>query len=298
VADGIKAIVHDSIITYLQVEDYTSPFVDELRRQYAGQPATFQKKLGETLDDSLEVLMQNQLILHDFEASALYKLPESLIDEQLQANIRSTYGEDRVRFIKTLQAEGKTYEQFRREFRDHLIIQEMRYLHGSSAVIVSPHQIEVFYVDHPDQFKVEPQVKLRMIVLNKPPGDTNETRRLAEEILTKINEGAPFAEMASIYSAGSQRSQGGDWGWVEQSVLRKELAEVAFALKPGEKSGVIETAEACYLMRVEDKRPEHVKPLGEVREDIEKTLLARERDRLQKQWVERLKKKTFVRLFP
>jgi peptidyl-prolyl cis-trans isomerase SurA len=203
-----------------------------------------------------------------------------------------------VRFIKTLQAEGKTYEQFRREFRDHLIIQEMRYLHGSSAVIVSPHQIEVFYVDHPDQFKVEPQVKLRMIVLNKPPGDTNETRRLAEEILTKINEGAPFAEMASIYSAGSQRGQGGDWGWVEQSVLRKELAEVAFALKPGEKSGVIETAEACYLMRVEDKRPEHVKPLNEVREDIEKTLLARERDRLQKQWVERLKKKTFVRLFP
>ena len=34
-SDGIKAIVHNSIITYQQVGDYTSPFVDELRRQLA-----------------------------------------------------------------------------------------------------------------------------------------------------------------------------------------------------------------------------------------------------------------------
>jgi parvulin-like peptidyl-prolyl isomerase len=72
---------------------------------------------------------------------------------------------------------------------------------------------------------------------------------------------------------------------------------VAFTLKPGEKSGVIETPEACYLMLVEDKRPEHIKPLNEVRDDIEKTLLAQEGNRLQKQWIDRLKKKTFVRYF-
>ena len=79
--------------------------------------------------------------------------------------------------------------------------------------------------------------------------------------------------------------------------MRKDLADVAFSLKPGEKSGVIETPEACYLMLVEDRRPAHIKPLNDVREDIEKTLLAQERDRLQNQWNERLKKKTFVRYF-
>jgi len=50
-------------------------------------------------------------------------------------------------------------------------------------------------------------------------------------------------------------------------------------------------------MLVEDRRPEHIKPLNEVRDDIEKTLLAQESDRLQKQWIERLKKKTFYRYF-
>jgi hypothetical protein len=37
--------------------------------------------------------------------------------------------------------------------------------------------------------------------------------------------------------------------------------------------------------------------LKEVRDQIEGILMGRERDRLQKQWVERLKKKTFVRYF-
>ena len=50
-------------------------------------------------------------------------------------------------------------------------------------------------------------------------------------------------------------------------------------------------------MLVEDKRPDHVKPLTDVREQIEKDLLAQERTRLEKQWIDKLKKKTFVRSF-
>jgi parvulin-like peptidyl-prolyl isomerase len=92
-------------------------------------------------------------------------------------------------------------------------------------------------------------------------------------------------------------SQGGDWDWIKRSVLRKELDDAAFALKPGEKSGVIETPEACYIMLVEDKKAEHVRPLSEVHGEIESKLLSEEQDRLRKQWVERLKKKTFIRLF-
>jgi hypothetical protein len=38
--------------------------------------------------------------------------------------------------------------------------------------------------------------------------------------------------------------------------------------------------------------------LNEVRDEVEKILLAQERDRLQKQWIERLRNKTFVRTFP
>jgi len=52
-----------------------------------------------------------------------------------------------------------------------------------------------------------------------------------------------------------------------------------------------------YLMLVEDKRPARFKTLVEVRDQIEKDMLAQERNRLEKQWIEKLKKKTFVRVF-
>jgi parvulin-like peptidyl-prolyl isomerase len=141
-------------------------------------------------------------------------------------------------------------------------------------------------------------VKLRMIVLNKQAGtDGAQTRALADDILTKIKEGASFTEMANVNSQAAADKKNGDWGWVERPVLRKELADVAFKLKAGERSEVIDTPEACYLMQVDETRPTHFKTLGEVRDEIEKNLLLEEQSRLEKQWIDRLKKKTFVRYF-
>ena len=62
-------------------------------------------------------------------------------------------------------------------------------------------------------------------------------------------------------------------------------------------SEVIDAPEACYLMQLEDRKPAHIRSLSEVRQEIEDILLRAERQRLQDQWIERLKKKTFVRYF-
>ena len=182
--------------------------------------------------------------------------------------------------------------------RDQYIVAALRAKNISpEKIIISPYKVETYYLAHKDDFKVEDEIKLRMIGLNKTSGNDTNTASLAREILAKIKQGATFAEMASVYSQGSQRSQGGDWGWVERSVLRKELADAAFKLKPGQVSGVIETPEACYLMLVEQTRPAHVKPLSEVRDDVEATLLTQEQKQLEQQWIEHLKKKSFIRLF-
>ena len=68
-------------------------------------------------------------------------------------------------------------------------------------------------------------------------------------------------------------------------------------MKPGDLSEVLEVAEGCYLMKVEEFRPAHTKPLSEVRGEIEKKLEAEQRQRLRKQWMDRLKAKAFIRLF-
>ncbi len=163
--------------------------------------------------------------------------------------------------------------------------------------MISPYKIEKYYLDNKDKYQVQDQVKLRMIVIAKTAENSSLARPIAEEVVKKLDNGATFAEMAGVYSDGSQRAQGGDWGWVERSVLKKELADVAFGLKPGARSEIIETPEACFIMLIEEARLKHVKPVAEVREEIDKALLAQERQRLYQQWIDRLKAKSFVRYY-
>jgi parvulin-like peptidyl-prolyl isomerase len=294
--DGIKAVVNSGVVTFAEVEDFAAPAAQALRREYAGEPNLFEQKLGDALNDALEQLVERQLILHNFDTEG-YRLPDTVVDELVQERIRERFG-DRITLMKTLQAEGETFEKFRREVREQYIVSALRAKNISpEKIFISPYKVETYYLVHQDDFKVEDEIKLRMIVLNKTSGDDTNTASLAREILAQIKEGATFQEMASVYSQGSQRSQGGDWGWVERSVLRKELADTAFTLKPGQTSSVIETPEACYLMLVEQTRPAHVKPLSEVRDDIEVTLRTQGQKQLEQQWIEQLKKKAFIRLF-
>jgi peptidyl-prolyl cis-trans isomerase C len=113
--------------------------------------------------------------------------------------------------------------------------------------------------------------------------------------VARLKEGATFDEMASIYS--QDRLQSHEGTWYTRSALRRELADVAFALKPGECSGVIDTGTDCYVLRVDEVNKSHYKTLGEVRALIEQTLKREEQNRLEKQWLAKLRKKTFVQIF-
>src|SRR2546422_10464970 len=79
-----------------------------------------------------------------------------------------------------------------------------------------------------------------MIVLNQPAdAEAAQGKNQAEEILAKLKAGASFSELAAVYSQGSQRKVGGDWGWGERSRLNKGVSGVAFSLQPGQHSGVL-----------------------------------------------------------
>lgn len=291
--DGINAIVNDKVITYQEVHDYILPAVDALQHEYADQPDVYQQKLDQTLKDGLETLIENQLILNEF-ATKYNPLPDSIIDEVVQERIKDKFG-DRITCIKTLQAEGETFERFREEVREQYIISALREKNLSDEkIIVSPFKIQSYYLQHQDDYKLGDEVKLQMIVLTKTSDDDTATRKLADEILGEVKKGTSFEQLVSIYSQDKQQ-QGSDW--METSALRKELADALSTMTPGQTSGVIETSDNCYILRLDDKRPTHVQPLADVHESIEKTLKTQEQQAAQQRWIESLKKKAYIRFF-
>ncbi len=294
--DAIMAIVGESIVTYQQVQSLVIPQAETLALQSKNNLEEYNKRRGKLETDVLKSMVDEKMILHEF-ASAGFKIPESIIDDYVQDRIRDRFHDDRVEMMKRLEHNGLTYEDYKQQLHDDFIVMLMQQKFVPDPII-SPLKIENYYNEHKSDYKVEDQVKMRIIVLNKQLDDTNgAVHRRMEEILTQVKEGAAFSDLAKSYSEGSQRAEGGETGWQELSTLNKVLIDASNKLKPGEYSGVLEDKGAYFLMLLEERQPARIKPLTDVRGDIEKTLLVQERNRLITRWISRLRRKTFVREF-
>jgi len=293
--NSVAALVEDTPITLDDVKRQTAPVEQVIYQQLASDPAALRQRILEVRQQALESLIERHLILKDFESQG-YVLPESIIDEQVQDRIREDYG-DRLTLTKTLQAQGFTFEAFRKDIKEQVIVDFLSSKNIASATLVSPFEIEKYYQEHMDQFQQEERIRMRMIYIPQIAGAPDFAFKMLQDIKRKVESGGDFADLAKLYHQGSQRSQGGDWGWVDRSVLRADLSEEAFKLKAGAMSEVLRKDEGCYLILVEERAEPRPKDLKTVQEEIEKALLAEERNRLKAEWIERLKENSFVRYF-
>lgn len=292
--NGVKSVVNDSVVTYEQVERLTQQTSDVLVREYRSQPDELRKRLDKVRGENLDKLIERELILHEFKTAG-YALPDSVIEDLVRERIKTRFG-DRRSAARTLQADGITFEKFRQQVREQFIVEALRQKNISSEIIISPFKIQRYYDDNPDKFKLGEQVKLRLIVL-AARDNKEEVRKLGQDILAKLKEGVPFAEMAGIHSQTSERNVGGERPLQELRELRPELGEAVRATAVGEVTGLVDAGDAFMIAKVEQKLPAHVKPLSAVREEIEKDLQLQERNRIERDWIAKLRKKTFVKYF-
>lgn len=295
VSDGVAVIVNDTIITYYDVQRHIQDMIDLLVSQYGRQPEVMRQKIDEVRAEGTEQLVERKLVLHEYKTAG-YNYPEAIIEDTIQERVKQKW-RDRATLLQGLHAQGITYETWKQQQREEILVIAMQQLKVPRDVLISPQRILDFYETNKTNYSVGEQVHLRMIAINKPPSDTGGSKQLAEEILGKLKDGASFAEMAKIHSDGPQKNNGGDSGWAERDTLRKELADVAFSLKTNEVSKVIDLPDSVWLLKLEEKRPARVRPLPEVREEIERTLRIGEASRVQRKWIARLKEKAFVRYF-
>jgi peptidyl-prolyl cis-trans isomerase SurA len=78
--------------------------------------------------------------------------------------------------------------------------------------------------------------------------DKAAAKRRATELLAKLAAGADFAELAKTESEDSSAARGGDIGSRGRGVLALPFEQALFALKPGERSGVVETEFGFHII--------------------------------------------------
>ncbi len=147
------------------------------------------------------------------------------------------------------------------------------------TVQVSQQDLQSYYDQHRDEFRVPEQVNVRQILIKSPlPGPdgkvdqkgVEEARKKAEDVLKQLNAGAKFDDLAKKYSEDPSSKNGGSVGWIQRGGFPvPEVDKAAFSLAKGGTSGVINAGYAFVILQVEDKQDAHLKTLADVKDQIE-----------------------------
>ena len=103
--------------------------------------------------------------------------------------------------------------------------------------------------------------------------------------------------MARRLSLDPTAAEGGAQGELTRDDLPPELAEAAFRLPPGGVSEILRTPAGFYLLRVDERIPERLPPLAEVRDEIRRRLVGARADRALARFVTEARSRYAVQVF-
>lgn len=254
--DKVLAVVGDNIILLSDVEAQYQQMVTQ--QQGAEVPLDAKCMIFDNL--LLEKLFLSQAIL-DSVTTAPEEI-ESELDRRVKYFI-SVFGSKE----KLEEYYGKSILELKDDFKEdiekQLVADKMR-AKAFSGLKVTPAEVKSFFEKIPKDsvpyFNSELEIG-QLVMFPKVSAYSKEfARKKIQDIREEIIKGADFSVKAIQYSEdpGSYRD-GGNLGMIERGELVPEFEAVAYKLKEGEISDVVETPFGYHLIIVDEKRGDKLK---------------------------------------
>jgi len=221
----------------------------------------------------LDKMVEEELIVQQAQRDTNVKVTDQeVLDavEQTYQNARKQFSSE-VEFQNQLRAVGLgSVEEWRRQLADdqrRKILQDrlfeaLRQKGKLKPIPPTDQQMRDFWEQNRAQQPKRPAtVSFRQIVIKPQPDSAAKARayQVAESLLVVLRHGADFASVAKRFSADTaSREQGGELGWFRRGVMFKEFEDVAFRLRPGEISDVVETPFGYHIIKVERVQPAEI----------------------------------------
>ena len=231
-----------------------------------------------TIEQRLRQLVTDNIVVTDEEVRKLFLAR----NEQIKVEYSVVNIAD---FRSQVQATDAKIAEYFEANRFRYNLQETRRLQiyevndaAAPEVQVSDAEISTFYNQNRYRFETPERVMARHILFTTvnldsgeelPESEVEAKRAKAEEAAAKVKQGGDFQALVKEYSedAGTVDS-GGDLGWVVRGQTPAEFEEAAFALAPGETSGVVKTDLGFHIIKVEKKDSPQLRSLDEARDEI------------------------------
>ncbi len=293
----VAAKVNEQTITNHEV----IKVVHNFQKQNIGPDSTAQ---GATVPEKLYYTAVNRLVEQALILDEAKKLGIVVSDTEVTDNVNQliTMAGGEAKLDSLLKLQGASRADVEKDMRNNLVLKGYLDHVKKTMPAVTDTAVQAFYNGHPEMFGPKPEVHARHVLIRTNPqdGDMEKAgaRQKAQEALTRAQKGEPFEKIAQQMSQDEgSASQGGDLGWFGQGQMVAPFDSAAFALKPGQLSGVIQTQYGYHVIKVEDARVGPGQPYNDqLKEQIRQYLAQQETQEYFRKELDSLKAKAKLKI--
>jgi peptidyl-prolyl cis-trans isomerase SurA len=248
--DRIVAIVNKEVITLSELDEAVAMAERELRRR--GTPVPERSVLEHQM---LERLILNKAQVQLARSSGL-RVDELQLDravERIAENNKMTLTD----FRKALESDGLTFDGWREQIREQMLLSRLREREVDDKVQVSDTELDLFL----EQMKNRPEAveyNLAHVLVRVPdqasPERIQAARGRAEKALAEARGGTDFGTVAATYSDAPDALQGGALGWRNEDRLPELFAGALAKLQPGEVSPILRSPAGFHILKLLERR--------------------------------------------
>ena len=253
VVDRIVAVVNKEVITLSELNDAIERAERALRRQGTQVPER----------PVLERQMLERLILDKAQLQLARDTGIRVDDVQLDRALQRVAEQNRMTladFRAALEKDGVTFNGFRDDLRDQIVLTRLREREVDDKIQVSDTEIDLFLEQNKAQAGAREEYNISHILAAVPdqasPEQVEAARRKAEQARAEAAGGGDFASIAARMSDAPDALRGGAIGWRAAERLPDLFLDALSKMKPGEVSGLLRSSAGFHVLKLVDRRSE------------------------------------------
>ena len=251
VLDRIVAIVNDEAITARELDERARLAIKQLAQQGTAPPprAVIERQLLERMiGDRVQVQFARETGVR-------------VDDAELERAIQRIAEQNKITMDAlraTLERDGVPYAKFREDIRAEILMSRLREREVENKIVVTESEIDNLLAAEQRDGASNEELNLSHILVVVPeqasPEQIQSRRARAEEALAQLRKGVDFKQVAAAFSEAPDALQGGGMGWRPADRLPTIFYEALRAMKPGDTSAVLRSANGFHIVRLNERR--------------------------------------------
>ena len=190
------------------------------------------------------------------------ELGQTMTDEQFRLSLENLRRDNNIttdeQFQVALKQEGMTLENLRKMFERQLLISRVEQQEVMSKINVTEDEARQYYERHPDDFKTQPGMTLREMLIVVPEekdgvnvGKDDDAKAKADALRVRALKGESFEKLAAENSDAGSKANGGLIGPIRHDELAPDFQKLIDPLRPGQITQVVRSRQGYQFFRLE-----------------------------------------------